>query len=161
MLSFRKRKHDFHESVDHFLEISRQRTAKRLQETDNEFVPIVASVLENLRAKRVRKRRDANIERDQGWWNKGYQEWSDKEFKKKLRVNGQIFDFLLDKLRPVLEKTSTNLIPNPTIVDRQIASTLYRYAHGSSFLTIGDLFGISKESACTIFHTRFFFYKKR
>ena len=62
------------------------------------------------------------------------------------------FEFLLDNLREILQKQPTNSKPNPTTVERQLASTLYRYAHGVSFLTIGDLFGMSKELACRIFH---------
>ena len=58
----------------------------------------------------------------------------------------------MQRLRPALEKSPTNAKPNPTSVERQVASTLYRYAHGVSFDTIGDLFGISKELACTIFN---------
>ena len=51
-----------------------------------------------------------------------------------------------------MTKRATKAKSNPTTVDRQLASTLYRYAHGASFITIGRLFGIPKELACTIFH---------
>ena len=55
-------------------------------------------------------------------------------------------------LTPELEKKPTNAKPNPTTVDRQLASTLYRYVHGTSFITLGHLFGISKELVCKMFH---------
>ena len=66
-------------------------------------------------------------------------------------MNRNTFQFLLETVRPSLTKRTTNAKPNPTTVDRQLASTLYRYAH-TSFITIRHLFGISKELASTIFH---------
>ena len=54
----------------------------------------------------------------------GYRNWSDVEFKKKIRINRETFDIILDRIRPELEKKPTNAKPNPLTVGRQLASTL-------------------------------------
>lgn len=41
--------------------------------------------------------------------------------------------------------------PNPTSLDAQLAICLYRQAHGCSFLTVGDLFGVAESTAQVIF----------
>ena len=153
MFSFRKRKHEFDESMDHYRKMCKQRIGKKMHEMDGEFMSIVATMLSNLTVKKTtKKRRSKDVQRGQTWWADGYRNWSDVEFKKKLRLNRETFDFILDRIRPELEKKPTNTKPNPSTVGRQLASTLYRYAHGTSFITVGHLFGISKELACKIFH---------
>ena len=73
---------------------------------------------------------------------------------KKVRINRQTFEFLLEKISPKLEKTPTNLNSDPIEPRCQLGLTLYRLGHGSSYTTIEDLFGVYTmyyESASTGF----------
>ena len=42
--------------------------------------------------------------------------------------------------------------PHPTPSPTQLALCLYRLAHGCTFLTVGDLFGVAESTAHIIFH---------
>ena len=132
---------DFDDSIDGYLEQSKRRTRKRFKET-NDILAVCSVMSVNNQGCKERKTRSPDEFRDQSWWENGFQTWSVAQFKKKIRVNRVTFTFLVQRLRPVLEKSPTNAKPNPTSVERQVASTLYRYAHGVS----------SKELACTIFN---------
>ena len=153
MFSFRKRKRKFDESMDHYRKMCKQRIEKKMQEMDGEFMSIVATTLSNLTVKKTKKRRSKDVQRDQTWWADGYRNWSDVEFKKKLRLNRETFDFILDRIRPELEKKPTNAKPNPTTVDRQLASTLYctLMAHPSLHL---DIYSKSQKSWLATFFTK-------
>ena len=98
-----------------------------------------AAVLEE----KGRKKRGKNIVRDKSWWTDGIRNWSDPEFKKRVRINRETFDYLLDRISPQLCKTPTNLNQDPIEPHRQLGLTLYRLGHGCSYTVIEDLFGIS------------------
>ena len=59
-------------------------------------------------------------------WSLGYATWTDAQFKAHVRVNRDTFDFILDEIRPDIEKTPTNLKPNPIEAHRQLGLSLYR-----------------------------------
>ena len=44
-------------------------------------------------------------------WTCGYAAWSDAQFKARVRVNRDTFDFLLGEIIGDIEKTPTNLKP--------------------------------------------------
>ena len=44
------------------------------------------------------------------------------------------------------------MVPHPTTPAAQLALCLYRLAHGCTFLTVGDLFGVAESTAHCIFH---------
>ena len=46
----------------------------------------------------------------------------------------------------------TTKFKEPTSPQCQLALTLYRLAHGCSYTTVGDLFGVAPSTACTIFN---------
>ena len=49
----------------------------------------------------------------------------------------------MDHIREDIKKQPTNLEPFPTTPEQQLGLTLYRLAHGCSFSTVADLFGVS------------------
>lgn len=89
--------------------------------------------------------------RDTVWWQHGYANWTDKQFKKRLRVNHDNFHFILNNISDLIirEVTKFKELVSP---DRQLAITLYHLAHGCSHLTVGDLFGVASSTACRIFN---------
>ena len=51
-----------------------------------------------------RKPRGKNIIRNNSWWTNGVASWTNAEFKKRVRINRETFEFLLEKISPKLEK---------------------------------------------------------
>ena len=93
--------------------------------------------------------RKVRIDRTEGkiWWRNVYRNWEDEQLKEKFRINRDTFEYVLNIIKPFIEKTPTNLVPNPIEADRQLALTIYRLAHGCDFAVISDLFGVSKSLA--------------
>ena len=61
-----------------------------------------AAVLEE----KGRKERGKNIIRDKSWWTNGMKNWSNPEFKKRVPINKETFEYLLENISP-LSKTPT------------------------------------------------------
>ena len=55
-------------------------------------------------------------------------------------------------MQPFIQKTPTHLVPEPIEPEKQLALTIYRLAHGCSFIVISNLFGISKSLAVKTFN---------
>ena len=51
--------------------------------------------------------------------------WTEEDFKGKMRLERQTFDHILNDIRDNLQLTPTNLKPDPTTPDRQLALTIY------------------------------------
>ena len=98
------------------------------------------------------QKRARNVIRDKSWWTNGTENWSDPEFKKRVRINRETFEYLLEKISPQLRKTPTNLNQDPIEPHRQLGLTLYRLGHGCSYTVIEDLFGISMTLAANTFN---------
>ena len=66
--------------------------------------------------------RGAPIDRRQQkeMWSLGYRTWNDEQFKSRVRVNRATFDFILEEINPSIEKTPTNLQPDPIESHRQL-----------------------------------------
>ena len=58
----------------------------------------------------------------------------------------------MDHIREDIKKQPTNLKPFPTTLEQQLGLTLYRLAHGCSFSTVADLFGVSISLAGQTFN---------
>ena len=56
-----------------------------------------------------------------------------------MRVTRATFNLILDAIAPYIFKETTNLNPEPIIVDRQLGLTLYRLGHGVSYSTLSQL----------------------
>ena len=108
-----------------------------------------AEVFSGAKKREIRKR---NEERVSNWWHHGYLTWTDTRFKQHFRITRDSFESILNIVTPIIKKTPTNLCPNPTSPATQLALTLYRLAHGTSYSTTGALFGVSEELACVTFN---------
>jgi len=102
--------------------------------------------------KKPRKERTADEVRSNSWWRNGYQNWNDKVFKKRLRINRATFQFILGEVEEQLVKEPTRFRPEAIPPDTQLAITLYRLAHGCTYSTVGDLFGVAESTASVIFN---------
>ena len=84
-------------------------------------------------------------------WRNSCENWTDKQFKKRFRVNQNMFNYLLQELQESIKRETTRF-KVPVSPEIQLALTLYRLAHGCSFATVGDLFGIATSTACKTFN---------
>ncbi len=103
-------------------------------------------------AKKPRLERSRDEQRDNSWWVNGYRNWDNKAFKKRLRLNRSTFEYILNEIREKIAKKPTRFKPYPTPPETQLAICLYRLAHGCTFNTIGDLFGVAAPTAAVIFN---------
>ena len=113
--------------------------------------PSFAAIAAVCAARGDEKARSPDEDRNQRWWDEGFRNWSDAQFKKRLQVTRDTFTFLLDNVVDEIKKETTRF-REPTSPERQLGLTLYRLAHGSSYTTVGDLFGVAPSTACTIFN---------
>ena len=118
----------------------------------NTVVPTLVSAAVNILKSKERKQRIGNKKRESFWWESGYINWSEEEFKLRMRVNRETFHVIANEIGPYIQKTPSNFVPLPITVEKQVAVTIYRLAHGSSFSTISDLFGISIAQGNMIFN---------
>lgn len=86
------------------------------------------------------------------FWDDGYVKWDEQEFKEQLHISRTTFEFILEKITPVIIKIPTRMIPSPIEPHRQLALTLYRLGHGCIFRNISDLFGVSVPLAVATFN---------
>ena len=101
-----------------------------------------------------RKPRSRNRNRTVGklWWTEVYNNWSDDNFKEKMRIRRDTFNQILVKIRDQIELTPTNLIQFPISPERQLALTMYRLATGCSYATLSGVFEVSVSSAGMFFY---------
>ena len=114
----------------------------------------VTALVAILDSKNERKPKAKDKLRDAGklWWADVYRNWSEQDFKPKMRINRTTFNFILDGIYEDIILTPTNLKPNPTSPDRQLALTIYRLATGCTYSTLSDLLGVSVSAASKIFN---------
>ena len=54
-----------------------------------------------------RNRREQKI-----FWSNRYLNWSNDEFNERMRINWESFEFILNKIRPLIEITPTKIVGN-------------------------------------------------
>ena len=81
-----------------------------------------------------------------------YRNWSEEDFKAKIRIDRTAFNFILDGIYKDLILTPTNLKRNPTSPDRQLALTIYRLATDCTYSTLSDFYGVSVSAASKFFN---------
>ena len=125
---------------------------KRESDLDNIQAGVTALVA-ILESKNERKPKAKDKFRDTRklWWDDVYRNWSEEDFKAKMRVNRTTFNFVRDGICEDIILTPTNLKPNPTSPDRQLALTIYRLATGCTYSTLSDLFGVSVSAVSKFF----------
>ena len=126
---------------------------KREGDLDNIQAGVTALVA-ILDSKNERKPKAKDKLRDTGklWWADVYRNWSEEDFKAKMRINRATCNFILDGIYEDIILTPTNLKPNPTSPDRQLALTIYRLDTGCTYSTLSDLFGVSVSAASKFFN---------
>ena len=148
----RKRKNNEERSVlwqqKKYMHAKRRLDEELNYETELAQVGALASIL---LTRNPRKDRGCDEYRSCSWWTEGYRTWNDAAFKKRLRVSRETFDFILNEISNEIVKQPTRMKPNPTPPSTQLAVCLYRLAHGCSYLTVGDLFGIAAPTAYCIY----------
>lgn len=121
---------------------------------EEDYVRCVIAATTAIENKKPRKPRSRNRNRAIGklWWNDVYTNWSDEDFKEKMRIQRETFNQILFTIRDQIELQPTNINPFPTSPDRQLALTIYRLSTGCSFAIISDVFGVSVSSASIFFN---------
>lgn len=137
-----------------FFESRKQSRKRRYSQMmlEDEIAASQAVLVGLLLNQKPRKQRSPNEQRNNNWWEEGYQTWHEKAFKDRFRINRETFDFILREIEDSLIKEPTNCNPEPMSPAMQLAVCLYRLAHGCSFATVADLFAISKPTACVTFN---------
>ena len=85
--------------------------------------------------------------RAKDWWNETVPGFTHRQWVQNFRMSEETFLFLCAKLRPAMEKKSTNFracLP----VRKRVAIALWKLATNSEYRSIGHLFGVSKSSVC-------------
>ena len=80
------------------------------------------------------------------WYTNIVANMSSKEFMEHFRVSRSTFNFLVEKLRPALQKMDTNMRP-AIEVERRVAMSLHFLASCEEYRVLGSLFG-SGTSTC-------------
>ena len=125
---------------------------RRLREMDSESEAAQSAALTAIiMMKSNRNERGPDEQRNGTWWTNGYQNWDEQSFKKRFRVCRDTFEFILGEIKDLILKEPTRMKPHPTPPAAQLALCLYRLAHGCTFLTVGDLFGVAESTAQVIF----------
>ena len=96
----------------------------------------------------IRNPKGMSEERNHLWWENGYHNWTDDQFKERVRVTRETFQCILGAIYK-----ETTKFKEPTYPECQLELTLYRLAQGRSYSTVGDLFGVVSSTACTIFNS--------
>ena len=115
---------------------------------DNNFA-ISSTISSVAHMRKVPEVKKTNVDRndDKRWWTNGFNNWDDDGFKHRVRLSRESFLVLLEKMTPFISKEPTLMVPEPIEPHRQLGLTLYRLAHGVSYSTISDLFGVSMSLA--------------
>ena len=85
------------------------------------------------------------------WWADGYKNWDDSQFKHRLGVSREMLELMLKRLEIYIVKEPTNMVPFSIESHRELGITLYRWAHGCTFSTVADLFGVLISLAEQVF----------
>lgn len=55
--------------------------------------------------------------------------WSNEEFKERLMISRESFEFILHRIKTFIKKISIKTLPTPTESHRKLALTIYRMTH--------------------------------
>ena len=106
-------------------------------EDSSACVTAVASIAKNEK-ERKKRAKDKCWDNKKLWWEDVYNHWKDEDFKGKIRINRETFNFVLNEIPDDIVMSPTNVKPFPTHPDRQLAMTLYRFATWCTYSTFGS-----------------------
>ena len=89
-----------------------------------------------------------HFQRNLGWWNTVWNTYSEKRFKKTLRVSRGTFQFILNRIRHDLERDEVCEVPIPP--DMRLAICLYRLGRGDYYFTIAEMSGVGVSTVAAI-----------
>ena len=107
---------------------------------------LLFSRLENATPKYTRSCR--RLGRNMGWFNCVWNTYSEERFKKTFRVSRGTFQFILSRIRHVLQRDTVN--EDPISLECRLAICLYRLARGDYYYTISKMTGLGVSTVCTI-----------
>ena len=93
----------------------------------------------NVKARVGRLRSCRRLIRNEGWWNKVWNTYSDARFKKTLRVSRATFQFILSHVGHVLQRQTVT--EEPISPEERLGICLYRLGRGDYYYTIAEMVG--------------------
>ena len=90
----------------------------------------VSEVIESTKPKknpRLPSKQRAELKK---FWSNGYRHWSDEEFKERLRIKRESFEYILASIRPMILKQPTTMLQDPIEDHRQLALTIMGWFMG-------------------------------
>lgn len=84
-------------------------------------------------------------QRGQSWWEGDAQHFNDEEFREHFRVCKATFTYLVERLRPLIQKQDTRL-RKAKPAELLVALTLRKLATGDTFQSIAIAFGLHRSS---------------
>lgn len=88
------------------------------------------------------------LERNPGWFNLVWTNYSDRRFKMTFRMSRETFRFKLQHVRHKLLRDT--IIEEPITPECRLAIGLYRLSRGDYFFTISEMVGLGVSTVCTI-----------
>lgn len=88
------------------------------------------------------------IQRNQGWWDLTWSTYTDERFKKTFRIRKATFEFILSRIRHILERQT--VCEEPISPECRLGICLYRLGRGDYFYTIAEMTGLGVSTVCTI-----------
>ena len=94
-------------------------------------------------ARKPRIRSCRRLKRNPGWWENVWQNYTSDRFKLTFRIPRETFNFILERIRPELERKT--VVEDPISPECCLAICLYRLGRGDYPYTIAEMtgFGIS------------------
>ena len=86
--------------------------------------------------------------RNVGWFDMIWTHYSDARFKKTFRISRATFQFILQRIRHVLDRDTVT--EEPISPECRLAICLYRLARGDYYYTIAEMSGLGVSMVCTI-----------
>ena len=80
------------------------------------------------------------LNRNTGWWDKAWNNYSEARFKKTFRVSRSTFNFILNRIEPFITKQTVT--EEPISAELRLALCLYRLGRGDYLYTIAEMSGL-------------------
>ncbi len=90
-------------------------------------------------ARKPRIRSCRRLKRNSGWWENVWQNYTNSRFKLRFRISRETFSFILDQIRPELERKT--VVEDRISPECRLAICLYRLGRGDYPYTIAEMTG--------------------
>ena len=84
------------------------------------------------------------------FWSSGYRHWSDEQFKERLRIKQESFEYILASIRPMAFKQLTTMVSDPIEDHKQVGSWLFFWSiKGSAWcFAISSNWNLQLNNSC-------------